>query len=75
MARDGYKTEWWYFTGHLRTAEKPARRFGFQFTFFRIGVSRETPEAGSAWSATRGDEALVQEREWTTGKRQRQGFG
>jgi len=50
-ARDGYKTEWWYFTGHLRTVEEPARRFGFQFTFFRIGVSQEPPEGGSAWSA------------------------
>ena len=22
-AREGYKTEWWYFTGHLRTVEEP----------------------------------------------------
>ena len=50
-ARDGYKTEWWYFTGHLRTVEEPARRFGFQFTFFRIGISKEAPEAASAWAA------------------------
>ncbi len=50
-ARDGYKTEWWYFTGHLRSADEPVRRFGFQFTFFRIGVSRDVPEVGSAWAA------------------------
>ncbi len=50
-ARDGYKTEWWYFTGHLRTVEEPSRRFGFQFTFFRIGVSRNASDGGSAWAA------------------------
>ena len=50
-ARDGYKTEWWYFTGHLRTAGEPARRLGYQFTFFRIGVSKEAPPPGSAWAA------------------------
>lgn len=32
-----YQTEWWYFTGHLRTAE--GRRYGFEVTFFRVGVS------------------------------------
>ena len=42
-AREGYKTEWWYFTGHLRTAEEPVRRFGYQFTFFRIGMSQDAP--------------------------------
>jgi len=50
-ARDGYKTEWWYFTGHLRTAGEPAPRFGFQFTFFRVGVARDAPDGGSAWAA------------------------
>ena len=50
-ARDGYKTEWWYFTGHLRTAGETGRRFGFQFTFFRVGVSQEAPPPGSAWAA------------------------
>lgn len=51
-ARDGYKTEWWYFTGHLRTAGEPSPRFGFQFTFFRVGVSRDAPAGGSAWAAS-----------------------
>ncbi len=50
-AREGYKTEWWYFTGHLRTVTEPVRRFGFQFTFFRIGVSRDAPPSDSAWAA------------------------
>jgi predicted secreted hydrolase len=33
-----YKTEWWYYTGHLRTDD--GRRFGFELTFFRVGVVR-----------------------------------
>lgn len=40
-----YRTEWWYYTGHLRTAE--GRRYGFEVTFFRAGVSREA--RGTAW--------------------------
>ena len=28
-----YQTEWWYYTGNLRTAE--GRHFGYQLTFFR----------------------------------------
>jgi len=34
-----FKIEWWYLTGHLRTAKGTtdgARRFGFQATFFRF---------------------------------------
>ena len=50
-ARHGYKTEWWYFTGRLRTAAEPVRRFGYQFTFFRIGVSPSAPKGGSSWAA------------------------
>lgn len=36
-AHPEYQTEWWYYTGHLRTAE--GRRYGFEVTFFRVGVS------------------------------------
>lgn len=36
-----YKVEWWYLTGHLFTAETPARRFGFQATFFRSAAPRD----------------------------------
>jgi hypothetical protein len=36
-----YKTEWWYYTGHLRTAS--GKRYGFEVTFFRVGV--EPPRA------------------------------
>lgn len=31
-----FKTEWWYYTGHLTT--ESGRRFGYQVTFFRFGV-------------------------------------
>ena len=31
-----FKTEWWYFTGNVQTAE--GRRFGYQLTFFRQGL-------------------------------------
>jgi predicted secreted hydrolase len=31
-----FKTEWWYFTGKLKTRE--GREFGYQVTFFRQGV-------------------------------------
>ena len=31
--------------------KKPVRRFGYQFTFFRIGVSQDASRSGSAWAA------------------------
>lgn len=31
-----YRTEWWYYTGHLRTEN--GKRYGFEVTFFRAGV-------------------------------------
>ena len=33
-----YQTEWWYYTGNLRSAD--GHKFGFELTFFRQGVSR-----------------------------------
>ncbi len=35
-SHDGYRTEWWYYTGHLTAGS--GRRFGFEVTFFRVGV-------------------------------------
>ncbi len=32
-AHRGYLTEWWYYTGHLKS--RSGRRFGFELTFFR----------------------------------------
>jgi predicted secreted hydrolase len=34
-AHTAYKTEWWYYTGHLQTAE--GKHYGYELTFFRIG--------------------------------------
>ena len=31
-----FKTEWWYYSGHLRTDN--GDEFGYQLTFFRVGV-------------------------------------
>ena len=38
-----FKTEWWYFTGHLRTAS--GKRYGFEVTFFRVGIVPPAPKA------------------------------
>lgn len=40
----GYRTEWWYYTGNLWSAE--GKQFGFELTFFRQGIAR--PETTSA---------------------------
>jgi predicted secreted hydrolase len=49
-AHPDYATEWWYFTGNLDGDD--GRRFGYQLTLFRIGLSPGKPEADSAWRAT-----------------------
>lgn len=47
-AHQGYKTEWWYFTGHLTATD--GRRFGYQFTFFRVGLLTAKPDVNSEWA-------------------------
>jgi predicted secreted hydrolase len=47
--RPEYKTEWWYFTGHLQSQE--GRKFGYQFTFFRVGLFPDEPDLDSDWAA------------------------
>jgi predicted secreted hydrolase len=39
-----HQTEWWYYTGHLEAAD--GRRFGYQLTFFRRGLSPGPPPDG-----------------------------
>ena len=51
-AHPGYKTEWWYFTGHLESTADPGRRFGYQLTFFRVGLLPEPRPLDSGWAAT-----------------------
>jgi len=42
-----YKIEWWYYTGNVRAAD--GRRFGYQVTFFRVGIEH-TPANPSRWA-------------------------
>ena len=44
-----YQTEWWYFTGNLSATD--GRRFGFQLTFFRRGLTPGPPPAGPGLSS------------------------
>ena len=48
-AHPEFKTEWWYYVGHLKTAA--GETFGYQLTFFRVALRKPDPEARSAWSA------------------------
>lgn len=43
-----FRTEWWYYTGNLETAE--GRHFGFQLTFFRSALAPAMPARQSAWA-------------------------
>jgi predicted secreted hydrolase len=45
-----YRTEWWYYTGNVATAD--GRAFGFQLTFFRIAQAPPGPARPSAWAAS-----------------------
>jgi predicted secreted hydrolase len=50
-AHPEYKTEWWYYVGHLKTAS--GETFGYQLTFFRVALRKlrkPDPQARSAWS-------------------------
>lgn len=40
-----YQTEWWYYTGNVKT--KDGRSFGFELTFFRQGASRDAAMNGT----------------------------
>ncbi|MFQ5739572.1 MAG: lipocalin-like domain-containing protein [Acidobacteriota bacterium] len=42
-----YKLEWWYYTGHLDSAE--GAEFGYELTFFRTGMEKKHANA-SLWS-------------------------
>jgi predicted secreted hydrolase len=50
-AHPEFRTEWWYYTGHLKTAQ--GESFGYQLTFFRVGLKKPDPkaQAPSAWRA------------------------
>lgn len=51
-SHQGYRTEWWYYTGNLQSAV--GNRYGFQLTFFRrrinpLGSEEKWPAPSSAW--------------------------
>jgi predicted secreted hydrolase len=51
-SHEGFRTEWWYYTGNLKT--QSGARFGFQLTFFRhqlrpLADRRQWPEKASNW--------------------------
>ena len=42
-----YRTEWWYYTGHLAAGE---RHFGYELTFFRVALPRLRAASTSLWA-------------------------
>jgi predicted secreted hydrolase len=47
-AHPEYSTEWWYYTGHLKTRNE--RRFGYELTFFRQALTPQTVQRASKWA-------------------------
>jgi predicted secreted hydrolase len=45
-----FKTEWWYYSGHLQSQTQDKRSFGYQLTFFRTALTKETKQQKSKWS-------------------------
>jgi predicted secreted hydrolase len=43
-----FQTEWWYYTGHLQSAD--GHRYGYELTFFRQANSG-TPKTNSVWNS------------------------
>lgn len=48
-AHPNYRTEWWYYTGNLQSAEGAV--FGYQLTFFRSGLTPTMPSRPSDWAS------------------------
>ncbi len=51
-AHKQFQSEWWYYTGHLVTSS--GRRFGYELTFFRIGMRPGDPAPLPGQSRWRG---------------------
>ena len=41
FSHDNFRIEWWYYTGNLESEK--GRRFGYQMTFFRVGLEGDKP--------------------------------
>ncbi len=48
FSHDAYRTEWWYYTGHLRADN--GLEYGYQVTFFRSGLAG-AEQSPSRWAA------------------------
>jgi predicted secreted hydrolase len=46
---EGFRTEWWYFTGNL--SDDAGRPYGFQLTIFRQALTPEPTRRPSAWAS------------------------
>jgi predicted secreted hydrolase len=46
-SHDDFALEWWYLSGNVYTPD--GRRFGYQFTLFRIGLRPGAPASDSRW--------------------------
>jgi predicted secreted hydrolase len=53
-AHPGYESEWWYYTGHVTT--ETGRRFGYELTFFRVGLRPGDPPPRAGRSRWRGNQ-------------------
>jgi predicted secreted hydrolase len=54
-AHPDFRSEWWYFTGHLWSADG-RRRYGYQLTFFREALAAGSWTGSPAW---RSDQVLL----------------
>ena len=43
-----FKTEWWYYTGHLQTEDR--KSYGYQLTFFRVAFRKGAKGVQSKWA-------------------------
>lgn len=39
-SHEDFKTEWWYYTGHMQTESN--KKFGYELTFFRHGIEHDS---------------------------------
>jgi predicted secreted hydrolase len=45
-----FKTEWWYYSGHLQSQAPDKKFYGYQLTFFRSALRKETRNQKSKWT-------------------------
>lgn len=45
-SHEAFKTEWWYYTGHLKSED--GQKYGYELTFFRSGVSPSEKQTKAA---------------------------